>query len=216
MTTLRSSLWLVAFVATITTTNAFVVVTPRATTSTSTITTHSTVPHSQSFATRLYESSTDTETEVDAFDAYQMQSPSQKLATRDIIVGTGDAIQPNDILKVEYSGKLMATGESFGEGQFEFQYGASSGVIKGWDQGIAGMNVGGKRMLKIPPSLGYGAKGAGKKIPPNSDLEFEVEILSKSEGAVAEFLYKTGLGLNVRTGGMLFFLGVLAVTPMLQ
>ncbi len=60
---------------------------------------------------------------------------------------------------------------------FEFSLGAGM-VIRGWDEGVAGMHIGGKRTLRIPPDMGYGARGAGGVIRPNATLEFEVELLA--------------------------------------
>jgi FKBP-type peptidyl-prolyl cis-trans isomerase len=98
----------------------------------------------------------------------------------DIKQGTGATAKPGDTVKVHYTGWLE-NGKKFdssvdrGE-PFEFPLGAHR-VIKGWDEGVAGMKVGGKRRLKIPPDLGYGARGAGRDIPPNSTLIFDVELL---------------------------------------
>jgi FKBP-type peptidyl-prolyl cis-trans isomerase len=84
-------------------------------------------------------------------------------------------------VKVHYVGTLKS-GEEFdaskkhGNEPFQFDLGKGR-VIKGWDEGVAGMKVGGKRKLTIPPHLGYGARGAGAKIPPNSTLVFEVELV---------------------------------------
>jgi len=84
-----------------------------------------------------------------------------------------------DTLEMHYTGKLE-NGEQFdssiGRGPFKFTLGVGQ-VIKGWDQGLVGMCIGEKRKLTIPSHLGYGERGAGAKIPPNSKLVFEVELL---------------------------------------
>jgi FKBP-type peptidyl-prolyl cis-trans isomerase len=98
----------------------------------------------------------------------------------DIKVGTGAVAQTGQHVKVDYTGWLT-NGKKFdssvGTGRpFEFMLGAGQ-VIKGWDEGIAGMKVGGKRQLRIPPDLAYGAQGFSTVIPPNSTLIFEVKLL---------------------------------------
>lgn len=106
-------------------------------------------------------------------------SQSAKLKIEDEKVGTGTTAQTGDTVTVNYTGTLT-NGKEFdstkGKQPFSFTLGAGQ-VIKGWDQGIVGMKVGGKRKLTIPPDLGYGSQGAGAAIPPNSTLIFDVELL---------------------------------------
>ena len=100
------------------------------------------------------------------------------------VVGTGEMAQPGQDVSVHYTGWLLYGGErgkkfdsSKDRGDpFSFPLGAGH-VIKGWDEGVQGMKVGGTRVLTIPPALGYGARGAGGVIPPNAELHFEVELL---------------------------------------
>jgi FKBP-type peptidyl-prolyl cis-trans isomerase len=98
----------------------------------------------------------------------------------DIKVGTGAVAQAGHKVKVDYTGWLT-NGKQFdssvGTGKpFEFMLGAGQ-VIKGWDQGVAGMKVGGKRQLRIPPDLAYGAKGYPGAIPANATLVFDVQLV---------------------------------------
>lgn len=103
-----------------------------------------------------------------------------ELKSEDVVVGTGAEAISGKKVSVNYVGTLV-DGTKFdanldhGAAPFEFTLGAGQ-VIKGWDQGVAGMKVGGKRKLTIPPALAYGAGGVGP-IPPNSTLVFEVELL---------------------------------------
>jgi len=107
------------------------------------------------------------------------------LAYKDVKVGEGAEAKPGMKVTVDYAGwidegdrKGKMFDNSYDRGQaFTFTLGAGQ-VIKGWDQGVAGMKVGGKRTLMIPAELGYGSRGAGAAIPPNSDLIFEVELLA--------------------------------------
>src|ERR1700693_3995908 len=98
----------------------------------------------------------------------------------DIKVGTGAVAQIGQHVKVDYTGWLT-NGKKFdssvGTGKpFDFMLGASQ-VIKGWDEGVGGMKVGGKRQLRIPPNLAYGAAGSPGAIPPNATLIFDVQLV---------------------------------------
>ncbi|MBI4080521.1 MAG: FKBP-type peptidyl-prolyl cis-trans isomerase [Candidatus Levybacteria bacterium] len=102
------------------------------------------------------------------------------LKIEDITVGKGVAVQSGDFVVIHYIGKLENGNKfdsSYDKGQpFETQIGTGQ-VIKGWDEGVVGMRIGGKRRLIIPPSLGYGTQGVGGVIPPNATLFFEVELI---------------------------------------
>jgi peptidylprolyl isomerase len=107
------------------------------------------------------------------------------LQITDAKVGTGASPKTGQMCVMHYTGWLYENGakgkkfdSSVDRGQpFEFPIGTGR-VIKGWDEGVADMKVGGKRTLIIPPDLGYGARGAGGVIPPNATLMFEVELLA--------------------------------------
>ena len=112
------------------------------------------------------------------------------LMKQDVKVGTGAEATPGRNVQVHYTGWLYDEGRADHKGRkfdssrdrndpFTFRLGGGE-VIPGWDQGVAGMRVGGQRTLTIPPDLGYGSQGAGGVIPPNATLVFDVELLAVS------------------------------------
>jgi len=113
-----------------------------------------------------------------------MITTASGLQYEDTTPGTGDTATPGMRVKVHYTGWLFNDGRqgskfdsSKDRGQpFSFRLDGGE-VIGGWDEGVQGMQVGGTRVLIIPPQLGYGARGAGGVIPPNATLRFEVELL---------------------------------------
>ncbi len=112
------------------------------------------------------------------------QTLASGLTIEDTLAGGGDEARAGARVRVHYTGWLYengAAGRKFDSSRdrgepFAFSLGAGQ-VIRGWDEGVAGMRVGGARRLIIPPQLGYGARGAGGVIPPNATLLFEVELL---------------------------------------
>ncbi|WP_417783403.1 FKBP-type peptidyl-prolyl cis-trans isomerase [Terasakiella pusilla] len=111
-------------------------------------------------------------------------APAAELQVTDLVHGTGPTALKGASVVVHYTGTL-ANGKKFDSSYdrnqpFEFQLGARQ-VIPGWEKGLVGMQVGGKRKLVIPPELGYGARGAGNVIPPNATLHFDIELLEVKE-----------------------------------
>ncbi len=112
--------------------------------------------------------------------ATKKMTTASGLIYEDTIEGTGATAAAGQTVTVHYTGWLT-NGTKFDSSKdrnqpFNFHLGAGE-VIRGWDEGVAGMKVGGTRKLTIPPQLGYGARGAGGVIPPNATLVFEVELL---------------------------------------
>ena len=115
--------------------------------------------------------------------------PRGEFSQSDLVVGTGTVATTGRFLTVNYTGWLYDPAQAESKGRqfdsslspgrtpFQFTLGAG-GVIRGWDQGVVGMRVGGRRRLIIPPELGYGAQGSGSTIPPNASLVFDIELLN--------------------------------------
>jgi FKBP-type peptidyl-prolyl cis-trans isomerase len=117
---------------------------------------------------------------VENQETVENNSMQEELKIEDLVVGTGAEAISGKTVSVHYTGTLV-DGTKFDSSKdrgtpFEFNLGAGQ-VIQGWDLGVVGMKVGGKRKLTIPSNLGYGAQGAGGVIPPNATLIFEVELL---------------------------------------
>jgi FKBP-type peptidyl-prolyl cis-trans isomerase FkpA len=118
---------------------------------------------------------------------FSMTTTPSGLDYEDTLVGSGDLAEQGQRVTVHYTGWLFQDGvqgtkfdSSKDRGDpFVFNLGAGM-VIRGWDEGVSGMRVGGARTLIIPAALGYGARGAGGVIPPNATLKFDVELLSVS------------------------------------
>lgn len=137
-----------------------------------------------------------------------------KVTTTDLVVGTGPVAEKDDEVWMLYSGSLK-DGTVFDSNTgndkepFVFKIGAGS-VIKGWDEGIPGMKVGGKRKLHIPYPLAYGEAGSGEKIPPKSDLDFEVTLLYVMKAKDDPYTYDTekekpGAGPEAKEGDTVVF-----------
>src|SRR3954447_20595125 len=109
------------------------------------------------------------------------QPPSYQLEVEDIVVGDGDEAVAGRTVEVHYVGVSWSTGQEFDASWDRgdtLKFGLGKGqVIRGWDQGVAGMKVGGRRRITIPPMLGYGKRGAGGVIGPDETLVFMVDLV---------------------------------------
>ncbi len=110
------------------------------------------------------------------------QTPSYQLELEDIVVGSGDEAVSGRVVEVHYVGVSWKTGEQFDaswdrDSTFKFALGKGK-VIAGWDQGVTGMRVGGRRRITIPPMLAYGKRGAGGVMGPDETLVFVVDLIA--------------------------------------
>jgi peptidylprolyl isomerase len=123
-----------------------------------------------------------TANEKPQFDIPSDQSPSYQLEIEDIEVGDGDEAVAGKVVEVHYVGKSWSNGQEFDASWNRgdtFKFGLGKGqVIAGWDQGVLGMKVGGRRRITIPPMLGYGKRGAGGVIGPDETLVFVVDLIA--------------------------------------
>jgi len=110
------------------------------------------------------------------------QAPSYQLEIEDLVTGEGEEATPGQIVEVHYVGVSWQTGQEFDaswDRGSTFKFGLGKGdVIRGWDEGVKGMRVGGRRRITIPPDLAYGQRGAGGVIGPGETLMFFVDLIS--------------------------------------
>ncbi len=146
----------------------------------------------------------------DPFDNYR---PGSQLAWKDTKVGIGESVEEGDVLTVAYTGYLWRNGQEFGTNKaLTFKLGEGK-VMPGFDEGVRGIKEGGRRRIRVPPELAYKDKGAGNgKIPPNSDLEFDVEVTSVARGPIAGTLALVGQNRLILFS---ILLGLSIVIPML-
>ena len=119
----------------------------------------------------------------------QPPAAGEDVKIEDIVVGTGPEVHPGDVVSMHYTGMLL-DGTKFDSshdhpGNQPLVTPIPGRLIQGWNKGIPGMHVGGRRKLTIPPSLGYGAQGSPPKIPPNATLVFDLELVDRKPAAQA-------------------------------
>lgn len=118
-----------------------------------------------------------------SFDDFSPGGVETEVAVNEEQQGKGKPCVVGDVLSVRYKGRLLSDGTEFDAGDITFTLGEGR-VIPGWEQGLVGAKLSEKRCLRVPPNLAYGAKGVQGVIPPNADLEFDVEIVSIATGNI--------------------------------
>ena len=155
------------------------------------------------------------------FDPFEDYAPgsSTEVAVKELSMGSGDAAAEGDALAIKYSGFIMSTGERLGKTESEYKFQLGSGnVMPGLDVALKGKKAGSKIQVKVPPSFAYGEKGRGKDefgrggVPPNSDLQFEVEVTRLVSGPMAPIAV-FGEG---RAVGVAACVAVMALSPLLS
>jgi len=149
------------------------------------------------------------------FDEYSQNDPKQRLEYKDTVMGTGDVAEQGKVLTVGYKGRLMSNNAQFDEGEsYSFRVGQGR-VMPGWEKGVIGMRVGGQRTLRIPPSLAFGDRWVKGTIPPNSHVEFDLELKSIAQNPVEEALVQLNVGPGRAITAVVLVL-ILAISPMLS
>ena len=146
-------------------------------------------------------------------DPFESYSPGSSLVYKELASGEGEPCEDGDVLTVEYKGKLFgSSGKQFDQSDNWIFRKAEGNCMPGFDQGLDGAKVNSKRIVRIPPELAYGSSGKGSVIPPNSDLEFEIEVkdiakgLAGSAKMIGEERILGGLG-------MLAIMGIIPMLP---
>ena len=149
---------------------------------------------------------------LDPFDNYAPGSDNN-LAWKDLVVGQGEPANEGDVVVCSYTGLLFSSKKQFDKADaLTIKLGGGK-AMPGFEKGMAGIREGTTRVIRIPPSLAYGEQGRAPVIPPNSDLEFEVQVTRIARGPLLGELAMFG---EARLAGLLFFVGFLAISPMLN
>jgi hypothetical protein len=151
--------------------------------------------------------------EADVPSPYDAYEPGQAvIAIKDVTLGTGEGAKEGDTVVVSIVGKVYQSGMQFAmNDDFSFELGAGK-AFPGFDDGLAGAKVGGRRLLRVPPALAFGTTGS-TTIPPNSDLEFECEIKEIARDSMAKMMAQVT---TTQALGMAFFVALLGITPFLN
>jgi FKBP-type peptidyl-prolyl cis-trans isomerase len=152
---------------------------------------------------------------VSTFDGFQ-SGITREIVWKDIIMGANeDGAKDQDVLVVNYKGTIMSSGKTFNSGNdFSFQIGKGQS-LPGFEEGLLGVTSGTTRKLRVPPNKAYGAQGTyDGRIPPNADLEFEVEVKRVVSNEKSPLLAQLALFGELRLLGIVGCVGVLALPPL--